>query len=282
MSTTTTVRRLTPQMRRALVVSVLILITLGSALVLFPQDTDRFFSWPIAPPLTASVLAANYYTATLILLLAMRGWVWAPVKVVLPGGIIFSSLAALATLLHLDKFNFGSEATSAQVIAWVWLIAYLILPPLLVAFWPAQSRAPGDDPVAGPPPPWLRACVLGIGAALVIVGVLLFVVPGSVADPWPWALTPLTGRVLSAWFTGLGLVFGTAAWSNDRLRIRAPVIGLVALGVLQGLALLRHGADAGGPALGVWVAFLGLCVVVGLVGLRSVWDDDPARLGTTT
>jgi len=281
MSTITMVRRLTPQMRQALVISVLILVALGSALVLFPKDTDRFFSWPIAPPLTASVLAANYYTASLILLLAMRGWVWAPVKVVLPGGIIFSSLATLATFLHLGKFNFGSDATSGQVIAWIWLVAYLILPPLLVGFWPAQSRAPGDDPVVGPPPTWLRACVLGIGAALLSVGALLFIVPGSVADAWPWALTPLTGRVLSAWFTGLGLVFGAAAWSNDRMRMRAPVAGLVALGVLQGLALLRHGSDAGGTALGVWGAFLGLCAVVGLVGLRPVWAEDPARVRTT-
>jgi hypothetical protein len=111
--------------------------------------------------------------------------------------------------------------------------------------------------------------------------VLLFVVPGSMATVWPWDLTPLTGRVMSAWFTGLGLVFGVAAWSNDRLRLRAPVAGLIAFGVLQGLALLRHGADASGAALGVWTAFLGLCVLVGLMGLRSVWAEDPARLGTT-
>jgi len=279
MSTSTSIRRLTPQMRQALVVSVLILVALGSALVLYPEDTDRLFSWPIAPPLTASVLAANYYTATLILLLAMRGWVWAPVKVVLPGGIVFSAMMVVATLMHLGKFNFGAETLSSEVIAWIWLIAYLILPPLLVAFWPSQARAPGVDPLTGAPPEWLGAAVLGIGALMLVVGLVLFVVPERFAEVWPWALTPLTARVLAGWALGLGLVFAVAGRSGDRMRMRASVVGLIAFGLLQGLALLRHGADAGDTALGVWIAFLGVCLGVGSAGLRSVWSHDPARLG---
>jgi hypothetical protein len=267
-------------MRQALVVSVLILIALGSALVLFPRDTGRFFSWPIEPALTASVLAANYYTATAILLLTMRGWVWAPVKVVLPGGIVFSAVMVVATLIHLDRFNFGGDATSGSVIAWIWLIAYLILPPLLLALWPSQARADGTDPPIDRAPAWLGPTVVGIGALMALAGAVLFLAPARAAEVWPWQLTGLTARVLSGWALGLGLVFAVAGRTGDRMRMRAPVAGLVAFAALQGLALARHGADATGAAFGVWVGFLALCLVVGAAGLPSVWASDPARIGT--
>jgi hypothetical protein len=72
-------------MRRALVVSVAILVGLGLDLVVLPEDTARF--WPIEPAVTASVFAGFYLAATPILVLALRGWIWATVRVVLPGGI---------------------------------------------------------------------------------------------------------------------------------------------------------------------------------------------------
>jgi hypothetical protein len=133
--------------------------------------------------------------------------------------------------------------------------------------------------LSGPPPAWLRAGLFAVGAFLCLFAASLYLAPSSVADPWPWTLTPLTARVLAAWFGGLGLVFAMGAWSNDRMRMRAPVAGLAAFGVLQGLALARSGSDASGAALGVWIAFVVACTIVGGVGLRSVWADDPAGLG---
>lgn len=111
--------------------------------------------------LVASVFAANYLTATVLLTLAMRGRVWAPVRTVLPGGIAFSALAVVATFLHFGKFNQHSDVLFAQVITWVWLVAYLVLPPALIIAWPGQLRAPGQDPSREPPPAWLRTSVGG-------------------------------------------------------------------------------------------------------------------------
>jgi hypothetical protein len=62
-------------------------------------------------------------------------------RVVLPGGIASSALATIATFLHFDRFNQDSPFAFARGITWVWLIAYPILPPLLLAFWPGQVRA---------------------------------------------------------------------------------------------------------------------------------------------
>ena len=278
MSAGADVRRLTGMMRQALVVSVVILLALGIDLLLFPGSTDRFFSWPIQPPYTASVFAANYLAATVVLALAMRGRVWAPVRTVLPGGIAFSSLAVVATLLHFGKFNQHSDALFAQVITWVWLVAYAVLPPVLIIAWPGQVRAPGHDPGREPPPAWLRTSVGATGAVMLFAGVGLFLVPDQLAKVWPWFITPLTGRVLGAWACGLGLVFGLAAVENDRMRLRAPVAALGLFGVLQALAIVRDGSgeiDWGSPGAWAWAALLIASAVLGAAGWAVIGDREP-------
>jgi hypothetical protein len=266
-------------MRQALIVSVVVLGALGVDLLLFPTRTDRYFSWPIAPALTSSALVADYLTATAVLVLALRGWTWAPVKVVLPGGIAFSALAVIATLMHFGKFNQNSDYAFARAMTWVWLFAYLILPPLLVIFWPSQARAPGQDPAPDPPPAWIPAAAGAIGLITLGVGLALFLVPDRVAELWPWTLTPLTGRVLGAWGVGLGMVFANAARSNDRMRMRGPVAGLALFGTLHLLAMARHGSDVawGEPAAWVYAAFLAACLTSGAGALPRVWAADPAR-----
>src|SRR5438552_2574343 len=89
-------------MRNALVVSAVILATLGLDLTIAPRSTDRFFSWPIQPALTAGTLGAFYLAAFLILVLSLTGGMtWARARVVLAGGIAFSAMAFAATFIHL-------------------------------------------------------------------------------------------------------------------------------------------------------------------------------------
>jgi len=156
MQPATQVKGLHQVMRNALIVSAVILVLLGLDLTILPKDTDRFFSWPIQPPLTAGTLGAFYLSAFVILLLTLSGGrTWARARVVLAGGIAFSALAFAATFIHLAKFNFSSEHTSAVVVTWVWTIAYGILTPILLIALIPERKMPGGDPVTGPVPPWL-------------------------------------------------------------------------------------------------------------------------------
>lgn len=114
---------------------------------------------------------------------------------------------------------------------------------------------------------------------------MLFVVPDGFAKVWPWAITPLTGRVLGAWACGLGLVLGLAAVDNDRLRMFAPVAALAAFGVLQGLAIVRNGTgeiDWGAPGAWVWIALVAACATVGVAGWSAVRDREPSQVVAST
>jgi hypothetical protein len=85
---------------------------------------------------------------------------------------------------------------------------------------------------------------------------------------WPWALTPLTGRVLSAWSAGLGIVFLWAAWENDRYRALPYTATLAFLGVFQLLTALRFGDQVswGKPSAWILVALLVAAAVAGGLG----------------
>jgi hypothetical protein len=60
-------------MRNALVVSAVILVSLGLDLTILPRDADRSFSWPIQPPLTAGALGSFSLSAFIILALSLAG-----------------------------------------------------------------------------------------------------------------------------------------------------------------------------------------------------------------
>ena len=82
---------------------------------------------------------------------------------------------------------------------------------------------------------------------------------------WPWPLTPLTGRAIGAWNVGLGIAAGHA-WLVDDAPSLVPVGVTGALfGVLQTVALLRHGdeLDWSSPAAVGYVVGLAAVTVVG-------------------
>jgi hypothetical protein len=266
-------------MRNALIVSAAILAALGLDLTLFPTSTEKYFSWPIAPALTAGTLGAFYLAAFVILVLTLgAGRTWARARVVLAGGIAFSALAFLATFLHMDKFNFDSPYTSAVVMTWVWTIAYGILTPVLLLGLIPERKLPGGDPVTGLTPSWLRQALLAVGGLLTVTGVLLYLIPEGVAKVWPWDLTALTGQVLGAWSIGFGLVMVVASRQQDRFRVFPSAVGLACYGAFQLLTLLRFGSDVawGEPGAWMYVAFLAATLAIGLAGASATRTTLPA------
>jgi hypothetical protein len=92
----------------------------------------------------------------------------------------------------------------------------------------AEAAEAGEDPRRECRlPPWalLAAEAVGLG----VVGVWLF---ATAPAWWPWTLTPLVARAMSAWILGVAVVIGAAAWDDDRSR-RVGACTFVALGALQ-------------------------------------------------
>ncbi len=270
------IRGVRRELRLLLLAYALLGFAAGCPLFLRSGDTDQF-AWTIKPPLTAAFLGAAYWASLVLNLLASRERVWASVRSVVVPGFVFTTLMLVATLVHLDRFHLGSSSNAAgRVVAWIWLVVYITVPPLTLAVLAAQLRGPGTDaPRTNPLPRWMRAALAAHSLVLVALGVTLFAAPSSADSLWPWTLTPLTARATGAWLCGTGLTAAFAAFENDLGRIRAMLAGYGALGALEGIAIARypHTPDWGGPAAWLYVAFLATMLTLALLMLlreRSV------------
>ena len=262
-------RTVIPAFRWLLGPSVVLAIGASASLYLRPDDTDEFFAWTIQPPLTAALLGAAFGGTLVLFALALRETVWANARIVIPAPLTLSTLLLIATLIHLDKFHLD-EGGVAAVVAWIWLVVYIIVPPVFVVVTVLQLRAPGGDPLRSvPAPSWLRGAMLVYGGAAVIGGAILFVIPEEVAPHWPWAITPLTGRAVAAWLVGLGVAGLQAVYEADFRRLRAAVGGFSVIGGLGLLAVARFSDDVDWD-VGGWMLVGGARVHAGRGDLQPV------------
>ncbi|MGH2538193.1 MAG: hypothetical protein ACRDHL_12420 [Candidatus Promineifilaceae bacterium] len=262
---------LTRGMRLGLIISAALVFTIGISLNLLSSQTERFFAWTIGSALTAAFLGGSYWAAGVLELMAGRQRRWADARVAVPAVIVFTGLTLLATLLHRANFHFDAPLLITRVGTWVWLAIYIIVPFSHTALLAAQLKAAGGEPErARLLPAWLRRLQVVAGLPILLTGMALFVAPLAAGAYWPWALTALTGRAVGAWLVGLGVLLLHGAGENAPGRLRPLFASLIAFGLLQATALLRFGGEMEWlrPAAWLVVAFIGLCLVIGLAGWR--------------
>jgi hypothetical protein len=239
------------------------------------ESTERWFAWTIDPPLTAAFLGANYWAAFFLAFLSAREPVWARARITYAVSIVFISLTSLATLLHLDKFNFDNAN------GWLWVIVYVTVPPLLLVLLPRQLRLPGGDPPREAPlERWLFPIVAAQALIVLVIGLALLLTPSRADSLWPWTLTPLTSRAVAAWLLALAAGLAVTLWERDWRRVRVATLTYAAAPLLQFVALARFSDTVNWDTAGVWlyVAFLASILLLGLYGLRQAFA---ARAETT-
>ncbi|MGH2925639.1 MAG: hypothetical protein ACRDK1_06660 [Solirubrobacterales bacterium] len=243
-------------------VSAVLAVIAGIELFIGAARTDRFFSWTIAPPLTAAFMGAAYWAACVLLAWAARQSDWSRARTVLPPVFTIAVLLLAATLIHLDRFHHDLYGR-------FWLVVYLIVVPLLTYLIWAQ---PKDG--APPTPPslalasWLRVALVGQALVLLAFGVLLFAAPVGLSSIWPWPLTPLTGRAIAAFLCGFGIAAAVAVRENDLDRLFGSALAWAALGALELAAVAIHAGDLTSSAAGTvaYVAFFGSVLGLGSYG----------------
>lgn len=258
-------------MRVLLVLAGILVVLAGVQLFVFPLRTATHFAWTIDAPMTAVFLGAAYWAAAAVEWTAATRRTWADARVAVPGVFVFTTLTMVVTLVHLGRFHLGPENSAVtRGVTWAWIAIYACVPVLMAVLWWRQSRVPGQDPPRTRPLPGIvRGTLIAQAAVLVPLGAWLLVAPAAVAQVWPWALTPLTGRAIGAWLVSLGVIAVHGLLEGDVDRVRPVAIGSLAFAVLQAVALVRHGSDlTGGPATVAYVLVVGSFVVTGLVPLR--------------
>jgi hypothetical protein len=256
-------RPLSTPLRRLLQLFAGLAFVAGVLLFVLSEETNRFFSWNVEPPLAAAFLGASYWAAFLLILWSSRQTSWARARAAVPPVVSIAVLLLVATLIHLDRFDFDS------LFGWFWLAAYVLAPPLTLTLVADQLRAPGGDGKrAAPLPRALRAALALQAAAMLGIGGALFVAPGTSDSLLPWEVSPLTGRVIGAFVLGFGIAALHAVLENDLSRFEGAALAYVGLGLLQLVAALRFQEDleGAGAAESVYWAFLVTVVVVGVYG----------------
>jgi hypothetical protein len=255
----------------------LVLVATIQLFVLTGQ-TDRFFAWPIAEPLTAAVDGAFYLAAAILLFPAAKARTWSDVRPLAWGVLVISTLKLAATLLHRRVFHFDHGGAAARIAAWGWLVVYAAVPVALAVLIVLQLRTAGAVRAPERPPVAFRWFAGVMAVLLVVIAIALFAAPSASAARWPWPLTDLTARDLAAWFGGIGVLGGLAALFGDPARMRFVWIGSVALTLLQGVALARYprSVDWGSPWAWLYVALFAGLAAAGL------WGVAEARRGPST
>jgi len=216
--------RVLPVTRWLSVAIIPFLVVAFAVLYPFPHDTGRLFAWPVRPTLTAMILASVYLGGAYFFLRVARAEQWHTVK----GGFVpvgtFATLMGVATILHWGKF------THSHVAFWLWAGLYFTTPLLVFGVWWANRRR--DMPAAGAElliPVRVSRVIAVLGGLSVLTALFLFVFPGRAAAVWPWALTPLTARVMGAIFA-LGIAgLGAPAdrrWSSARILLQVAALML--------------------------------------------------------
>jgi hypothetical protein len=264
-------------MRILLVTAGVLVFLAGVQLFVFPLRTDRYFSWTIAPPMTAVFLGASYWSALAFEWSAAAQQRWADARIAIPTVFAFTTLTLVATLIHIDKFHFGTAfGAGTRAVTWAWLAIYVVVPILMVVLWVSQTRQPGTEPPRVRPLSTPIAVTVSVQAVLLLaLGAALFIAPLRAASWWPWTLTPLTGRAIGAWCIGLGVAAAQARWENDVRRVQPAAFAFVAFGGLQLVSLLRHGGDMRWDRAAAWIylVFLISAAVIGTV----VLVENPAQ-----
>jgi hypothetical protein len=252
------------------------------ALFILAENTESTFAWTIQPPLTAAFLGSGYAAGTVLVLLSLREWAWANVRIPFLTIFVFVVLTLVATLMHVNKMHFDDDFAGLDMLAkgaaWFWLAVYVVVPVAMLVLLVRQERAPGDDPPARHPVPTALRVPLAVeSVALLVVGALLFIDPTTATTVWPWPLTPFTARVVAAWLLAFGLATALAALMGDLHRLRTATIAYTVFGVLILVCVLRFAGTVTWDRPVAWL-FVALDVAVILTGAAG-WRAARTRVG---
>ena len=245
-------------------------------LYLLPGRTRQLWAWAIAPSMSSLTMGAGYLAGAYLFFRAATAREWHRVAVGFLGTWLFATLLGVATVLHWDVFNHDHASF------WGWLSLYFMTPVLLPWLWVLNRRtdpgrpAPGEAIVPRP----VRLAVGGIGLVWLTTALVMFVHPGPFAERWPWALSTVSARSMSAFLAFPALMLAwflvDERWSSFAIALETAALGMA----LVAVGAVRAADDFGGagrlPRLPYLLTLVG--ALTGLIGLRV----SAARAGPAT
>lgn len=242
-----------------------LLFIAGIQLFLLSEQTDTYFAWTFAAPVSAAFLGAGYWSAMFHAYTGARAKAWATVRTSMPPALTATGLLSLTTFLHLDKFHLGSPLLITRFVTWVWIAVYVLVPPILVIAWIIQNRLPGAHAKGqNPLPSWMRGSFALLAVFALFSGLGLFLAPERMSALWPWPVTPLAARAVSSWLSAYGVACASLTFENDLRNGAGTCSSLFAFSILELIVIARYAAvvDCGKPMSIVYILFLFLGALI--------------------
>lgn len=190
-------------------------------------ETKELFAWTIQAPMSAMMLASAYIGGAYFFGRALFTPRWHRLGLGLLPVTAFASLMGIATILHWDLFNHN------HISFYTWVLLYFTTPFLVICTWLRNRQT---DPGTPEPddfvwPHLARYFAGGAGVVNLIISSTLFIAPPLMIGIWPWALTPLTARVVGGMFALQG-VFGVCLaldprWSSARIMVESQFVSML-------------------------------------------------------
>lgn len=251
------------------VLAVIVIPILAAAFIILylnPDTTAENFSWPIKPYMSSMMLGATYFTGVIYFSVVLRARHWHQIRLGLLPVALFASILGVTTILHWEKFSHHLFAF------WLWTFLYWSLPFVIIWAWVRNERVakplsqiPGEVLLSN----WARSILALLGGGLALSSLLLFFLPTTIAEYWPWKISALTGRILSAEFALFAFfmieVAVVAKWSQVRKLLLPQLISPLIFVVM--IWVSWQDFDQNNPLTWAFVAFVVLVFVIGFPGM---------------
>ena len=246
--------RIFPETRWVAGLVIPFLVVAFAILYFLPHNTATLFAWEIKSPMTAMMLGSAYAGGIYYFSGLLITRQWHRIKVGLLPVTTFASVLSITTILHWDKFNHGTLPFFA------WSSLYFTTPFIVFGLWLRNRGQDTNQPDENDAviPQTLRLVIGSVGVITQAIAIFLFLNPALMIKLWPWVLTPLTSRVMSAMFSlpgivGLGMAMD-ARWSSAKIILQSQ--GFSILLIL--IAMFRTRAEFDWGTLGSWLFTCGL------------------------
>jgi len=225
----------------------------GVVLLVFPDTTDRYFSWGLGPPPLTSLIGGSYVASLFVFGWAVRR-PWVETRGLVVGTLALTLPMLAVTFTHLDQFDLSRWQ------AWAWVALFLASPLSFGSVIALRWAIPVESGPMPPPAHRLVAALLALG--LGVLAVALWVDPVATGRILPFDLPPLGGRVLGCWCSFLAFLAGWAAVRRRREgRLSFLALAVFAAGAFVGGVRSFDDLQPPGQRTLYLVALVGLALV---------------------
>lgn len=240
----------------------------------FPGNTEDLWAWTIKPDLTQIFMGAGYGAGAYFFARTALGQRWHAVSAGVLSAAFFAAVMLIVTVIHWDRFNHGDAPFWAAFTFYAWVVIYIAAPFVVGGLWlrnqPTDPRRPEpDDPLL---PRAVRRVAQAFSAALGVTALVLLLRPSLAVDHGPWALTPLTARVVGAFTAqvafGVWLISREERWSSWRVLLQTFLVATVLL--FAGVARARGDLETDRASAWIFLAGLAGLAVAILVLYRTM------------